>query len=160
MFSVIAAVASNGIIGSNGGLPWNIPEELAYFHKQIYQKPVVVGRKTYFSIKAPLNSSSTIVLSRSKSLFLEDGVSVMHSVGEVCSSFAGYLGEIMVIGGGEVYQQFLPLATKLYITCIDYEAKGDTCFPELNLKEWEMVKESEIKTLSCRCNALIYIKKN
>ncbi|RUO29630.1 type 3 dihydrofolate reductase [Aliidiomarina soli] len=132
--SLVAAMAANRVIGKGGEMPWHLPKELKYFKEITLGKPVVMGRRTYESIGRPLPGRHNIVISGSNPA-LPDEVSVVSSVDEALV-VAGDVDEIMVIGGGEIYRQFLPVATRLYLTEIDLVVDGDTWFPEFNSDEW------------------------
>ena len=134
-FSIIAALAKNRVIGKHNQLPWSIAEDLAYFYQTVFQKPVVMGHHTYTSLGKPIAHSPNIVLSRDLTLSLPE-VKVMHSVEEVVQFERAYPQEVMIIGGAEVYQQFIPLADKMYLTLIDEEINGDSYFPKWPKQEW------------------------
>lgn len=127
MISMIVAHDMNRAIGKNNALPWQIKEDLRFFSKITKGSTVVMGEKTYRSIGRPLPHRTNIVLSRDKDLKIE-GVTVVNDVEEIIklSEFT----EIFVIGGGQIYQAFLPHAQTLYITLIDlYLEDADTYFP-------------------------------
>lgn len=132
--SLVAAMAANQVIGKNGEMPWHLPQELKHFKDITLGKPIIMGRRTYESIGRPLPGRHNIILTRS-SLNLPDTVSVAHSAAEALAT-AGDVEEVMVIGGGEIYRQFLPKATRLYLTEIDLEVEGDTWFPQYEPAEW------------------------
>ncbi|WP_237057228.1 type 3 dihydrofolate reductase [Microbulbifer sediminum] len=133
--ALIAAVARNGAIGMGNRLPWRISGDLQYFKRTTLGKPVVMGRKTYESIGRPLPGRDNIVISRNPQ-WRADGVIRVASLEEALerarrSAEAATAGEIMVIGGAEIYRQALPLAHRLYLTEVDAEVSGDAFFPEL-----------------------------
>ena len=114
MISLIAALDENGVIGQKGSLPWPpIKADFARFRYLTLGKPVVMGRKTFFSLKQPLAGRKNIVLTRH--LTEIPGGVVVHSIEEVLKLTRGF-PEIMIIGGASIYQQFLPLAEKMYLT--------------------------------------------
>jgi len=140
ILSMIVAHADNRIIGKDNDMPWHLPADLAYFKKTTLGKPVIMGRKTYYSIGRPLPGRLNIVISRDTSLQI-DGVEVVQSV-EQALTLAGDVEEIMVIGGGAIYQHCLPKADRLYITHIDASIDGDTQFPAYDLvDDWQAVSE-------------------
>src|SRR5579872_5199461 len=113
--SLIAAMSQNGVIGQNNKLPWHIPEELKYFKSKTLNKPVIMGRKTFESMGCkPLPNRINIILTKEKS-FEAKGCIVVHSIEEALKTVKGY-EEVMVIGGANIYEQFLPLASCLYLT--------------------------------------------
>ena len=144
-FSIIAAIAANNVIGKDNKLPWNIPEDLAHFYKIIYGKPVVMGLKTYESIGGAIKNSQNIVLSRNHSLQLSDCV-VVHSVSDVLDLYQDYTKEVMVIGGADIYQQFLPFVDRMYLTFIHKDIDGDVYFPKWQKDEWIVTDKRDSKS--------------
>ncbi len=135
--SMIVAHADNRIIGKDNDMPWHLPADLAYFKKTTLGKPVVMGRKTYESIGRPLPGRQNIVISRDES-YQAEGVTSAISV-EQALTLAGGVDEVMVIGGGAIYEHCLSRAQRLYITHINAEIDGDTQFPEYDLNEWKKI---------------------
>ncbi|MUK67277.1 type 3 dihydrofolate reductase [Aliivibrio fischeri] len=125
---MIAAMAKNRIIGIDNQMPWHLPADFAWFKKCTMGKPIVMGRKTYESIGRPLPGRLNIVLSRDANLQI-DGVTCVTSI-EEAKQAAGDIEELMIIGGGSIYQTCLADADKLYLTFIDADIKGDTQFPD------------------------------
>ena len=136
MISLIAALAVDRVIGMENAMPWNLPADLAWFKRNTLNKPVVMGRLTWESIGRPLPGRKNIVISSKPGS--DDRVQWVSSVEEAIAA-CGDVEEIMVIGGGRVYEQFLPKAQKLYLTHIDAEVEGDTHFPDYDPDEWESV---------------------
>lgn len=143
-FSIIAAIATNNVIGKNNKLPWHIPEDLEHFYSLVYGKPVIMGRKTYESIGKPIANSKNIILSHNPELKLV-GCKVVNSIDTVLNLYKDK-SEIMVIGGAAVYRQFLPFTSKMYLTFIDHQFDGDTYFPKWQVSEWETIAESAIRS--------------
>ncbi|WP_431225619.1 type 3 dihydrofolate reductase [Serratia sp. L9] len=134
MISLIAALAADRVIGMENAMPWHLPADLAWFKRNTLNKPVIMGRKTFESIGRPLPGRHNIVLSSQPGT--EAGVSWVTSL-EDALAVAGDAEEIMVMGGGRIYNQFLPKANRLYLTHIDAEVEGDTYFPDYEPDEWE-----------------------
>ncbi|EJG1163575.1 type 3 dihydrofolate reductase [Vibrio parahaemolyticus] len=128
IISMIAAMADNRVIGKDNQMPWHLPADFAWFKRCTMGKPVVMGRKTYDSIGRPLPGRLNIVISRDESLSIE-GVTTVTSVEKALEAAKGH-DEIMVIGGGSIYEAFLDKADKLYLTFIDADVEGDTQFPQ------------------------------
>ncbi|WED22147.1 type 3 dihydrofolate reductase [Vibrio sp. JC009] len=126
--SMIAAMADNRVIGKDNQMPWHLPADFTWFKKSTMGKPVVMGRKTYESIGRPLPGRTNIVISRDETLSI-DGVKMATSIDQAVE-LAGDVEEIMIIGGGSIYQTCLNKADKLYLTFIDLEVEGDTQFPD------------------------------
>ena len=133
MISLIVAYSKNRVIGSKNALPWQgrMPADSRYFQAMTLDKTVIMGRATYESIGRALPKRQNIVLSRTP--FQAPGVIAARSLDEAYSLATG---EIIVIGGGEVYRQALGTADVVYATLIDIEVEGDTTFPELG-SEWK-----------------------
>ncbi len=131
--SIIVAMDEAGGIGKNNQLLCHIPADLKYFKETTLHKPIVMGRKTYESIGRPLPSRENIVLSRTSKII--PGVRVINSVDEVLRLPDP---EIMIIGGAEIFQLFLPLATNLYITRIHHRFDADVYFPPLDWLTWHL----------------------
>lgn len=125
--SMIAAMANDRVIGKNNQMPWHLPADLQHFKRITLGKPVIMGRKTYQSIGKALPGRRNIVISR-QTLHLPDAETV-NSVEQALQLLAG-CEEVMIIGGGEIYRQCLPLADRLYLTQIALETDGDAFFPD------------------------------
>lgn len=136
--SMIVAMANHRVIGLDNKMPWHLPADLQYFKKTTLGKPVIMGRKTYDSIGRALPGRLNIVVSRDPNLSIA-GVTCVTSVEQALQTAAG-VEEVMIIGGATIYEHFLPVANRLYLTFIDLETKGDTHFPDyLTQGEWEKV---------------------
>ncbi|WP_128179599.1 type 3 dihydrofolate reductase [[Pantoea] beijingensis] len=134
MISLIAALAADRVIGMENAMPWDLPADLAWFKRTTLNKPVIMGRLTWESIGRPLPNRLNIVVSSQKSDI--EGVIWVSSIEEAIAA-AGDAQEIMVIGGGRIYEQLLKRADRLYLTHIDAEVEGDTHFPDYEPDEWE-----------------------
>jgi dihydrofolate reductase len=137
ILSMIVAHANNRVIGKNNDMPWHLPADLAYFKKTTLGKPIIMGRKTYQSIGRPLPGRKNIVISRDDN-FHAEGVEVVNSV-DAALALVVDSAEVMVIGGGAIYQHCLASAHRLYITHINADIDGDTHFPEYDLTVWQKV---------------------
>ena len=139
--ALIAAVADNGVIGSNNTLPWHLPEDLQYFKHCTMGKPIIMGRLTYDSIGRPLPGRTNIVISREVGLMVE-GVQVAGDVpaaleiARVAAAKAS-VDEVVVIGGAQIYALALPLAQRLYLTEVHAEISGDVFFPAWDRTQWQ-----------------------
>jgi dihydrofolate reductase len=132
--SLIAAVATNRVIGHRNRLPWRLPADLQHFKRVTMGKPVVMGRKTWESIGRPLRGRVNIVISRDTALQAE-GCVVVHSVEQALEAAAG-ADEIMIMGGAELYAQALPRADRLYLTEVRADVQGDVWFPDIDRGDW------------------------
>ncbi len=134
LISIIAAMAENRVIGRNNALPWHLPEDLKRFKRLTLGHAVIMGRRNYESIARPLPGRRNIVVTRHPD-YAAPGCVVVHSLDEALSA-AGDDEEIFVIGGAELYAQFLPRAARLYLTLVHAEVDGDTLFPAFDWNEW------------------------
>jgi dihydrofolate reductase len=134
MISIIVAASANNVIGVDGRLPWRLPEDLKRFKEITMGKPMIMGRATYDSIGRALPGRTSIVISR-QSGFKAEGCIVVDSI-DAAINAAGDVDEVMVIGGGEIYRQVLPMVDRIYMTRVQAEVEGDTRFPELDMDEW------------------------
>lgn len=142
--AMIVAMAKNRVIGVEGKLPWYLPEDLKFFKRMTQAKPLVMGRKTHESIGKPLPNRLNIVVTRDTA-FRAEGVRICHDLPAALAladqqATIEAAEEIMVMGGGEIYQQALPVAQRLYITEVAIDVAGDTLFPELSAEEWREVQ--------------------
>ena len=138
MISLIVAVSANGVIGRGGELPWHLSDDLKRFKQLTLGKPIVMGRKTFESIGRALSGRQNIVLTR-QSEFVADACDVVSSV-DAAIATAGDTGEVMVIGGSDIYKLFLPLAERIYMTRVHMDIDGDARFPELDDDQWQETK--------------------
>lgn len=128
---IIAAMDADRAIGRKNRLPWKLPSDLRHFQRTTLNKVIVMGYTTFESLPGVLPDREHWVLSN-KTRSLPDGVALFHSIDEVIAQATERgLGELMVVGGAKVYEQFLPLASELILTQIETEVEdADTYFPE------------------------------
>ena len=147
--ALVLAVAKNNVIGDQDQLPWNLPSDLKRFKQTTMGHPIVMGRKTYESIGKPLEGRDNIVLTRS-GIVDHPGVHSANSLEEACSlakRFALNRGakEIMIIGGGDIFEQTRSMADKIYLTTVDMDAKGDIIFRPMEATNWELVSSEDVE---------------
>ena len=140
---LIIAVAENGVIGANGAMPWRLKSDMARFKALTIGRPVVMGRKTFASIGRPLPGRTNIVVTRDVG-FRADGVVITNSFADARAIATGdalrrFATEIAVIGGAEIYAQWMDGADRLEITEVHARPDGDTRFPAVDLAAWEEV---------------------
>ena len=144
MIAIIAAVTKNGVIGSKGGLPWYIPEDLKRFKSLTTGKTVVMGRKTFESIIQrlghPLPNRMSVVITKQADYKVPPGVIARRSPED---ALRGLSGDVFIIGGGEIYAQTINMADTLYITHVDKEVEGDVCFPPFSTDDWRVAEEEK-----------------
>jgi dihydrofolate reductase len=151
--SLIVAVSRNGIIGHKGELPWRISDDLKNFKSITMGKPIIMGRRTFDSIGVALDGRQNIVVSRSEKII--NGDVEMASSLDKALKIASKVNpvEVMIIGGGEIYNLALPKADRIYLTEVHIDVKGDVYFPALNPKHWGEVSR---KFFSAEDNAPAY----
>jgi dihydrofolate reductase len=132
--SFVVAASTNNVIGVAGNLPWHLSDDLKRFRALTMGKPIVMGRKTFESIGRALPGRQNIVIS-TQTDFAADGCDVVSSP-EAAIVAAADAAEVMIIGGGEIYRLFLPLAKRIYLTRVKVELEGDTVFPPLDESDW------------------------
>lgn len=136
--SLIVAMDENRVIGKNNQIPWHLPADLKRFRKLTMNKHVIMGRKTYESIGKPLLGRHIIVVTRDKK-YIAEGCMVVNSINDAFFE-ALSVKEIIVAGGSEIYEQSLFRANIIYLTKIHEEFEGDSYFPVLNFKDWNIRK--------------------
>lgn len=138
--SFVVARARNGVIGADNRIPWRIQEDMKRFKAITMGKPVIMGRKTWESLpRKPLPGRTNIVLTRDFA-FAPDGARVAHSRDDaLVEARAENPEEIMIIGGAEIYRDFLPHATRIHLTEIDADIEGDTTMPSFDPARWREV---------------------
>jgi dihydrofolate reductase len=141
---LIVAVARNGVIGKDGGLPWHVSEDLKHFKKTTHGHAVIMGRKTHDSIGRPLPKRRNIVVTRQTGT-LFPGCEAAHSLDEAIALARTTDDCPFIIGGASLYEEALPLATELHLTTIDEDVDGDAYFPE-DLSEFVEVESRKGET--------------
>jgi len=135
--TIVVAVARNGVIGADGGLPWHLPDELRLFKETTLGHVLVMGRRTYESIGGPLPGRTTVVVTRDRDWSPGAGeVVVAYGIEEALERAAAIDEEVFVVGGGELYAAALPHTDRLLLTHVDHEPDGDTTFPQVDWGEW------------------------
>ncbi|MEO7247025.1 MAG: dihydrofolate reductase [Novosphingobium sp.] len=135
---LIYARADNGVIGNKGGLPWHLPADLKHFKALTMGKAMIMGRKTFDSFPAPLPGRRHIVLTRD-ALWQAHGAEVAGSVQEALALVGD--ATVAVIGGAEIYAQFVPFAEWIELTEVHGDYPGDTHMPPLGPEWRELVRE-------------------
>jgi len=139
MITMVVACSSNRVIGKDNTLIWKVPGDLKRFKEITTGHTVVMGRKTYESIGKPLPNRRNVILSRNKDLSIE-GCYIYSSISEIIGL---YKNDLFVIGGEEIYRQFLPFCDRVELTLIDKEFEGDAFFPELPDNFFEVLREDK-----------------
>ncbi|APC48486.1 dihydrofolate reductase [Virgibacillus halodenitrificans] len=142
MISLLVAMDKNHVIGHNNGMPWHLPKDLRFFKEKTTGQTIIMGRKTYDSMGGSLPNRKNVVISRNTNL--KDQVEVIHDLETVEEWNRQYPEqEFFVIGGGNIFNQALPFADRMYITWIDEEFEGDTYFPAFSDEEWNLTSKTK-----------------
>lgn len=161
--SLISAVGSDGLIGVNGKLPWYLPTDFKYFRDKTVGNHVIMGRKTFESLKSPLKDRVSVIITRQKYYKAPKGCKVVYSLSDAIEYCKGQ-EEIFVIGGYEIYNEAIKIVDKMYITnveteyfpCVDsflnhdftkwVKHTNETLFPVINKSDWKSTYVSEMGT--------------
>jgi dihydrofolate reductase len=140
---LIVAVADNGVIGSGGAIPWRLKTDQQRLKAMTMNRPVVMGRKTFVSLRRPLPGRTNIVVTRDAN-FRGSGAVVTTSLADARAVATGdalrrSVTEIAVIGGAEIYAQWMDIADRLEITEVHARPEGDTYLAAIELADWEEV---------------------
>ncbi|ETD72260.1 dihydrofolate reductase [Pelistega indica] len=140
--NIIVAYNQQHVIGKDNTMPWKLPADLAYFKQTTMGCPIIMGRKTRDSLGRPLPGRLNIVISRDKN-FQAEGTQTVTSLEEaIAVAKASQAENIFVIGGGQIYQEALPLVHRVYATEIHSDMDGDTYFPVLEKAHWKEVSRA------------------
>ena len=144
--SHIVAAAQNDVIGVEGGLPWNIPEDMKFFRDKTRGHAIIMGRKTYECVEHPLPDRLNVVVTRNTD-YDAPGAHVVASLEEAieyCKQFTDKYGdEIFIIGGGEIYRQSMDIVDIIYLTRIHKDYPGDAKYPTVDLKYFEIIEQRD-----------------
>jgi dihydrofolate reductase len=140
--SIIAAMSRNRAIGREGAIPWHIPADLRRFREHTLGHTVIMGRKTFESIGRPLAGRRNVVVTGRKD-YSAEGIQVVHSLKEAIES-SDRDGELFICGGSEIYEQALPLCSKIYLTVVDLDIAGDRFFPPLSTEDFREISREII----------------
>ena len=158
--TLVAAIASNNVIGKENSLPWNIPEDLKRFKQMTSGHTILMGRKTFDSIGRPLPNRQNIVMTKDKN-FEQEGIKVVNDFDEALELIKKSNEDIFIIGGSKIYELFEPVANSLAITRILKDFEGDAFFPDINWDLWQIEKEEKFfdEKSNIECKLIEYSKK-
>ncbi|MBS1754736.1 MAG: dihydrofolate reductase [Ferruginibacter sp.] len=143
MLSLIVAAAENNVIGKNNQLLWHLPNDLKFFKNTTWGMPVIMGRKTFESVNKPLPGRFNFVITRQPGWKVE-GVTVAANLQDALAKAAATnCKEIFIIGGGEIYKQAIEIADKIIMTRVHTTLDGDTFFPEIDEKKWQLITNQD-----------------
>ena len=140
IISLLVAASENNVIGKDNALPWTLPNDMRYFKNQTWGMPVISGRKTYESLGKPLPGRKNIIITRNKN-WDGKGTDVVHSLNEAIDKAITFgANEVFIIGGAQIFQEAMRIATRIYITRIHHQFDGDAFFPEIDHNQWMLTK--------------------
>lgn len=157
--SLIVAASENHVIGIKNRLPWHLPNDLQYFRSRTMGKPIIMGRKTFDSLKRPLPGRTNIVITRNPE-WHHEGVKVVHSIEEAIKvaeaiTFLDGADEAMIIGGETLYTACLDQVDQIYLTRVEHIVEGDAFFqmPETG---WQLIEDSPQESGGWRYSYQVY----
>jgi len=158
--TLVAAIASNNVIGKENSLPWNIPEDLKRFKQMTSGHTILMGRKTFDSIGRPLPNRQNIVMTKDEN-FEQEGIKVINDFDEALKLIKKSNEDVFVIGGSKIYELFEPVANSLAITRILKDFEGDAFFPDINWDLWQIEREENFfdEKSNIECKLIEYSKK-
>ncbi len=139
LISHIVAMASNRVIGNRGEIPWKIPGEQKMFKEITIGHTMVMGRKTYEAIGRALPGRTNIVVTRQPDYQAPDCI-VVNDLKSAFDSCPSDENEVFIIGGGQIYQETISIADRIYLTVLPRAVAGDAYFPEFNESEYEITR--------------------
>lgn len=143
LISLIVAMASNRVIGNRGEIPWKIPGEQKLFKEITMGHTMVMGRKTYEAIGRALPGRTNIVVTRQTDYQAPD-CNVVQDLKSALESCLPDEDEVFIIGGGQIYEETIAMADRIYLTVLPREVAGDTYFPEFSESDFEIIKSEFI----------------
>jgi len=149
IISHLVAVSNDLVIGVDNELPWNLKDDLAHFKKYTLNKIIIMGRKTFESIGRPLPNRINYVISRTikeiKGVHVFDNLDDAMLAAERHNHKMGIDNEIVIIGGGYLFKETLPVMNKLVITKVDCNVLGDIYYPTVEMENWKLVNSESYK---------------
>lgn len=149
IISIVVAIAKDNVIGAKGGMPWKLSSDLKRFKRDTMGKPIIMGRKTWESIGRPLPGRPNIVVTRNEN-YMAVGATIVACLDDAikyatqeCTKLN--VGEICLIGGGQLYKEAIEIADRLYVTNVMAAPEGDTWFPQILESQWKSTFEERFK---------------
>lgn len=134
--SLIVAASENNVIGKNNQLPWHLPNDLKFFKNTTWGMPVIMGRKTFESINKPLPGRINIVITRQNDWNVENVIIANNLDDALKKAAATNCKEVFIAGGGEIFNQSIDIADKIYLTKVATSIEGDVFFSEIDKNKW------------------------
>ena len=159
--TIVAAIASNNVIGQKNSLPWDIPEDLKRFKQLTSGHTILMGRKTFDSIGRPLPNRTNIVMTKDTN-YQKEGIEIVFDENEALDLIKNLNKKVFIIGGSKIYKLFEPLASSLMITRVLKDFEGDAFFPDIDWNNWQIENKEEFldekSGISCRLEE--YLRKS
>jgi dihydrofolate reductase len=143
--ALVVAASDNNAIGKENRLLWCLPNDMRFFKNTTWGMPVIMGRKTYDSLGKPLAGRTNIVITRQQDWEAPGTIVVSNLDDAIKAAGSTDAKEAYVIGGGEIYRQALPVAQRVYITRVHATLEGDTYFPVIEEKDWELLSKLDFE---------------
>jgi dihydrofolate reductase len=145
IISLIVAASTNNVIGKNNQLPWHLPNDLKFFKNTTWGMPLIMGRKTFQSLNKPLPGRINIIITRQQDWHME-GIIVAHSLEEALEKAkATNCKEVFIAGGGEIFNQSIALADKIYLTRVHATIEGNVFFPAIDKSKWKLIDNEDFE---------------
>ena len=141
MLSHIVAASENNVIGCKNELPWHLPNDFKYFKNKTWGMPVIMGRKSFESLKKSLPGRINIIVTTKTNLQSEDIFLVDNIDAAIEKAEEGDVKEIFIIGGGEIFRQTIEIVSRIYLTRVHANIEGDTYYPEIDKSIWKLTSE-------------------
>ena len=145
IISQIVAASLNNVIGINNGLPWNMPDDTAYFKKKTLGHHIVTGRRNYEAEGKALPGRVNIVLTRNPEYKIPDGIVVNRLEDAIDIARKAGEDELFIVGGEQIYRLAMPFTDRIYLTRIHTRVEGDTFYPEPDKKVWKEISHTSNK---------------
>jgi dihydrofolate reductase len=139
--SLVVAVSENNVIGKDNRLLWNLPNDMKFFKNTTWGMPVIMGRKTFESLGKPLAGRTNIVITGKPDWQAPGTITVSSLDDALKAAEETDAKEVFVIGGGQVYEQAMPVANRIYYTRVHTTVDGDTFFPVIDTVQFRLVSE-------------------
>jgi dihydrofolate reductase len=141
--SLIVAASENNAIGKNNQLLWNLPNDLKFFKNTTWGFPVIMGRKSFESVKKPLPGRTNIVITSNPDWKYENVIRVSNLKEGIQRAAETNTKQFFIIGGGEIYKQSMDIADVIYITRVHAQLEGDTFFPVIDESKWHLTSSQD-----------------
>lgn len=158
MIIIIAAIGKNNELGKDNKLLWHLPSDLKFFKEKTLGKTIVMGKNTFESLPKVLPNRKSVVLSHIE-MNLPSDVIVFYDFKELLQYIETVKDDVYIIGGAQMYKQFLELSDMMYLTEVDYTCEADVFFPNFNKEEWDSTCLKEVEENNMKFKHMQYVKK-